>query len=132
MIDPEALYQLDVGAVVVVTPRHGGDVRPVLGTVNRVSTSYLWVRIDGWRETLRAARSTGRGTTHSTPYQVTQATGEAIERIRRVEVTERLHGALVEVADRLKRDRIDSLVKATTTDDLVGLDRALRALLGAR
>ncbi len=125
----ETLYDLEVGATVVVTPRHGGDVRPVLGTVVRVATSYLWVRIEGWRETLRAARSTGRGTTHSTPYQVTKATPEAIEQISRVETIERLHGALVEVAYRLKQARIDALTKNTSTAKLMEIDRVVRELL---
>lgn len=124
--------ELALGDSVIVEPALGNHgARAVVGAIDRVTTSYLFVRVPGWKTSLRVARASGRGTTQGTQYQIAQPTPERIDEIRRAEAVERLHGALVDLHARL-RAGVQSIVAGTTTERLVQLDALVRELLAPK
>jgi hypothetical protein len=129
---PRLFDHLKLGDTVVVEPVLANTgARQVVGTIGRVATSYLFVRVQGWKDSLRVARASGRGTTQSTQYQISIPTPGRIDEIRRTEAVERLHGALVDVHTRL-RAGIQGIVAGTPTERLVQLDALVRELLAPK
>lgn len=130
---PDHITDLDVGAQVIVYPVVGGGSdlgRPALGRIHRLSTACAWIRSNLIRDSLRVVRSTGRGSAFGESYVVRRSTPEAIEQIRRRDALERLHAALIMVADAIKPPSGPARAfAATSTDDLEELDRRIRAAL---
>lgn len=129
-MSPRPLYDLEVGAAVVVRPRNVRNDRAFRGLVTRVTTSFLFVQVGGAeRDSMRVARSSGRGTWHQHPYDVEPAEPQVLARIDRQEATERLQAALFQVGEAVRTQ--PEPFAATALEELRELERRLRLLVPA-
>lgn len=133
-IPPTNIYAADVGTSVLVYPVQPGSTlgRPSVGRIVRVSTAYAWVRSAPIRDHLRVARSTGRGSVYGEHYAVQIPTAEDLDRVRRAQALEELHGAVVQAERSFRSPSSPSkaIAAEVPTRDIEATTRALRVLLG--
>lgn len=122
---PRPFASLTIGELVVLTNKMLTKARPIIGKIDRINAVYVWITVEGWRDKLRVARSTGQGTLHQVTYQAVAARDHEADRVRRDNALVDLRSALFIAEEALRND--DDLVFATT-QDLVDAAAALKRL----